>query len=500
MGARTSVTTAADPPAGDPAGRELDSWFGLPRCSASPSAPAASARSGPTRSSSAGSGHPSLPYLYVGLGLVSLVAALAFGAGCGRVRRRPLFTAVLIGSPLLLVVERVALAGGSDAVYLVMWLSVYVVGAIVGTLVWALAGWILDARQAKRLFPLCASAAIIGGFIGMISAGPVAAIAGTDNLVLVQAILLLGTALVVADVSRRGPERRPRAERGSLAAELRVGFDYVRRSPLMRLIAAAYIVFAVLFFSVSYPFLGAMTAAFPSDVELATALGLLSASITALSFIVAVAFANRLYARFGIATIALVLPLVYLAGFGVWLVRFTLATAVGFRFAQQVTQRGLSNAVWSAFYNVVPGERRAQVLAFMDGVPGQIGIALAGLLLLAASGLPSQTPIFILGAVAAVVCIGLVWRIRQTYADSLLGTLRAGLGEQLLEGGPGLVALGTDPGVIASLRVGLDDPSAGVRRLSADMLGRLDARSARADLEARLPTTSRRSESRRSVP
>ncbi len=367
-----------------------------------------------------------------------------------------------------------------------MWLSVYVVGAIVGTLVWALAGWILDARQAKRLFPLCASAAIVGGFIGMISAGPVAAIAGTDNLVLVQAILLLGAAVVVADVSRRGPERRPRADRGSLAAELRVGFDYVRRSPLMRLIAAAYIVFAVLFFSVSYPFLGAMTAAFPSDVELATALGLLSASVTALSFIVAVAFANRLYARFGIATIALVLPLVYLAGFGVWLVRFTLATAVGFRFAQQVTQRGLSNAVWSAFYNVVPGERRAQVLAFMDGVPGQIGIALAGVLLLAASGLPSQTPIFVLGAVAAVVCIGIVWRIRQTYADSLLGTLRAGLGEQLLEGGPGLVALGTDPGVVASLRVGLDDPSPGVRRLSADMLGRLDARPARADLEARL--------------
>jgi ATP/ADP translocase len=151
---------------------------------------------------------------------------------------------------------------------------------------------------------------------------------------------------------------------------------------------------------VSYPFLTQMTAAFPAEADLATALGLLSAATTAVSFFVAVFLANRLFARFGIATVALILPVVYLAGFGVWLVRFTFATAVGLRFAQQVTQRGVSNAAWNAFYNVVPGDRRAQVLAFMDGVPGQIGIALAGLLLLAAGDLLSQTATFVLGAVA----------------------------------------------------------------------------------------------------
>ena len=101
-----------------------------------------------------------------------------------------------------------------------------------------------------------------------------------------------------------------------------------------------------------------------------------------------------------------------------------------------MTQRGVSNAAWSAFYNVVPGDRRAQVLAFMDGVPGQIGIALAGLLLLAAGDLLSQTATFVLGAVAAVAVAWIVIRIRRAYADSLLRTLRDGLGEQLLEGGP----------------------------------------------------------------
>ena len=312
-----------------------------------------------------------LPYLYVALGLTSLVASLGFGAAVGRLPRGRLFVALLLVLAGILAAERIVLAGGSEAVIPVVWLTVYVAGALVGTLVWAVAGWVLDARRAKRLFPLCASAAIVGGFVGMIGAGPLARVAGVDNLVLVQAVLLAGAAVLTRQVSRSGRPGPTRRKATSLGAEVRIGFDYVRQSRLMRLIAIAYVLFAILFFSVSYPFLSAMTAAFPAEADLATALGLLSAATTAASFLIAIALANRLYARFGIATVALVLPIVYLAGFGIWLVRFSLATAVGFRFVQQVTQRGVSNAVWSAFYNVVPAERRAQVLAFMDGVPGQ---------------------------------------------------------------------------------------------------------------------------------
>ena len=42
-------------------------------------------------------GPGALPYLYVGLGLTSLVAALAFGAAVGRLRRGPLFVGLLVG-------------------------------------------------------------------------------------------------------------------------------------------------------------------------------------------------------------------------------------------------------------------------------------------------------------------------------------------------------------------------------------------------------------------
>ena len=408
-----------------------------------------------------------LPYLYIVVGLVSLVVALGYGAAIGRLRRRPFLVGLLISFAAILAAERMAVMSGASIVFPAIWLSVFVVGSIVTTAVWTIAGSVLDARQAKRLFPICMSAAIAGGFAGTLAAGPLARAIGTENLVVLFALLLVAAAGLAAEITGRFERPiRQRRPAGSLVTELRAGFDYVRQSPLMRLVAIGYVLFSVLQFSVQFPFQRAMATAFPAEADLATALGLLSAAVTGMSFLISITITNRLYARFGIVTVALLLPLVYLAGFGLWIVGFGLVTAVAVRFVQQVTQRGLSNAAWSAMYNVVPAERRPQVLAFMDGVPGQLGISLSGVLLLVVGALLAQTQIFVMGAIAAVACTWVVLRIRRTYGEALVRTLRAGLGEQVLEGGPGLSALARDPHLLGELRAALTESQPGARRLA----------------------------------
>ena len=128
----------------------------------------------------------------------------------------------------------------------------------------------------------------------------------------------------------------------------------------------------------TYPFLQSASTAFPNEADLATALGLISAAVTATSFVVSLLVANRVYARFGVATAALVLPLVYVAGFGLWLVQFSFATAAIVRFTQQVTQRGLSNAIWSAFYNVVPSAGAPRSSPSSTGCPASSGSCCPG--------------------------------------------------------------------------------------------------------------------------
>jgi HEAT repeat protein len=426
-------------------------------------------------------GAGSLPWLFIGLGLASLVASLAFGAALGRVRRGPLFVGVLLVLGAIIGAEQLALVAGAPIVPLV-WLTVYAAGTVAATLVWTLAGSVLDARQAKRLFPLCTSAAIVGSFVGTLGAGPAARLVGTEWVVALEVVGLAASAVLVARLSgvpaggrlRAAPPRRP------MSAELRAGFDFVVRSPLMRLVAVAYVLFSVLMFSVTSPFFRAMSEAFPAgaSADLTTALGLLSAAVTATAFVVSVVVAPRVYARFGVATAALVLPLVYVAGFGLWIAAFTPVTAVIVRYAQQVTQRGLSNAAWSAFYNVVPAARRPQVLAFNDGVPGQLGIVLSGVLLLTVQAILAPEQIPWLGMIAAVVCTAVVLGIRRRYADSLVRALRAGLGERVLEGGPGLAALAADGQATTALVRALDAPEPAVRRMAADLLGRLRVKEA----------------------
>ena len=306
---------------------------------------------------------------------------------------------------------------------------------------------------------------------------------GAGSLVAVEALLLLIAAALLWALGDRVRHRRPApgGPPGRLGA-LTMGASYVAGSPLMRLVAVAYVLLAVLLFSLTYPFLTAMRAAFPDESELLPVLAVISAAVTVASFLAGTLLANRLFVRFGVATVALALPLVYLAGFGLWLVRFGTATAIAVRVAQQVTQRGVSNAAWGALFNVIPSRLRGQVLAFMDGVPGQLGTMLSGVLLILASSLALEQ-VFVLGLVTALACLGVGLLIRRAYASSLVATLREGQAEQVLEGGPGLRAMASDPLVVAELREETRSTEARRRLLATDLLTRLGSREALADLQ-----------------
>ena len=227
--------------------------------------------------------------------------------------------------------------------------------------------------------------------------------------------------------------------------------------------------------SVTYPFMQQLEVTFTTEASRATALGQFYAAVTLASLIVSILVANRVYARFGVAGAALLLPLVYLGGFGVWLVAFGFPTAALFRFTQQVTQRGVSNAAWSAFYNVIPTERRAQVMAFNDGVPAQVGAIVAGFLLLAGGAFLSLDQLFLLGIGMALAATAVGIAIRRGYAASLVRALRAGFGEQVLEGGPGIQAIALDPACTRALQAALAAPEPVVRATAAGLLGRTSA-------------------------
>jgi HEAT repeat protein len=423
-----------------------------------------------------------LPVLYVGLGVTGLIITLAYGAVLARSSSARLFPGLLIVIAAVLALEWLAVVAGPPAVLAVAWVSILAAGMLLLTLIWTVGSLAFDARQAKRLFPLLTSAAIVGSLAGYLSAIALQRLVRLDALILGEALLLLVAAALLRALGDRPRLRRAAGdERPGMLDALTSGAAYVARSPLMRLVAVAYVLLAVLLFSIEFPFFTAMESAYPDASELLTVLALLYAAVTLAAFLVGTLLANRLYARFGVATVALALPLVYLVGFGTWLVTFGAASAIAVRFLQQVTQRGLTNAAFGAFYSILPAQRRGQVLAFLDAVPGQLGTVLSGVLLIVAASLALEQ-VFVVGVVTAATCLLVGLGIRRTYARSLVQTLREGRAEQVLEGGPGLDALAGDARVIAELRRATSGEAASERLLAADLLRRLGATSAREDL------------------
>ena len=420
-----------------------------------------------------------LPTMYLFLGVLTFGTTLAYSAGLGRFERNQFFLSLILGLIVLLLIERAALAGDFRFLYPVLWLTINGMGMILGTLTWNIAGEVCDARQGKRLFPLFASAGILGSVLGNLITGSAARLLGTANLLILYAALLGGAYFLIRAITQKFFQTAKKSGNpASFWDDLRAGFDYVRSSSLIRLIALASILFSVLFFAIAFPFSKVVTASFADEEQVAGFFGLFNSLTTAATFLASLLLANRVYARLGIVSSVLIMPLTYIFGFAVFAGSYSLTGAVIARFAQLVVLGGIAGTAWNALFNVVPSQKRGQVLAFNNGVPSQIGVMLSGLLLIFAERELTVHQVFLMGTLVALVCAFLVWRMRAAYAQALIDALRAGRLEVFSPGETAFAGFQQDAAALQVAMEALQDSRPTTRRLAAQILGKMQAASA----------------------
>lgn len=420
-----------------------------------------------------------LPLMTILLGGLAFIITLSYTIGLSRFKKSIFFVLVLGMFGAVLLIERAVLFFDWSPLYPIIWLTINIMSFVLGTLMWNIAAEVCDARQAKRLFSLFTSAGILGGVVGNLITGPLAETLGTENLLVLYAIVLLAGLAFSREIARhyfRPAVARPAGT--NWIDDLRVGFDYVRSSHLMHLIALSSIFFSILYFSVYIPFSKVAAVTYPNEADLAGFLGLVSGAITVITLVVSLFIANRLYVRIGIVNAVLILPITYFIGFVLFAVNGTIVIAVAVRMSQMIVLNGLASAAWSAFFNVVPPEKRSQVQSFDGGVTAQIGTVLSGLLPLIASQFMTTTQIFIAGMLAALVTGYLVWRMRHDYGVALVEALRAGFLDVFTATRRGFQSMNTDANTRRALLDGLNDALPARRRLAAEVLGKMDDRGA----------------------
>jgi HEAT repeat protein len=124
-------------------------------------------------------------------------------------------------------------------------------------------------------------------------------------------------------------------------------------------------------------------------------------------------------------------------------------------------------------FNVIPPHQRENSRAFIRGIANQLGISLAGVLLLLGNRVLPSGYLFITGLLTAAVTIYFVWQARKAYGPAVVAALKAGqshifFGEEQPFGG-----FQQDANAVNAAVAGIHSQEVAVRRVAADILGRL---------------------------
>ena len=420
-----------------------------------------------------------LPYMYMALGLLSFFITMGITALLGRVRHERLYMVLPVVMAAVLVSGWALLFTELNVLYPALWLGMAVMDSLIGLVVWGIASMMCDTRQSKRLFPLFNTGRILGSVLGGFGTSLLVKWIGTENLILVMAGAMLvafglGRALLGQSARQEVRSRRARRSQPGIVAEMQKGYQFVRRSELMRLVSVSAILFSVLFFSIALPFSKAATVQFVDEDALASFLGTFNALSTGGAFLASLFLANRLFARFGIMPMLLLFPFIYLIGFGTLAVYEIFAVIVVFRFIKMLWMHGVAVSAWQAMFNTVPAERRDQVRAFISGVPAQAGTFIAGAILLVGEQAFSPQQLYLIGLGAAVAACFVIWRAWRAYKHSLLDALRAGRPTLFTDEEEPFGGFQQDATTVDAALEGMAHTDPLVRRTSAEILGNLD--------------------------
>ncbi len=254
-----------------------------------------------------------LSYMMIGIALVAGVVVTAYKrltAGFGR-------NIVALAANGFVALTLVAMAIGLHAG--VRWISwgLYFWSGVFGLVLvaefWLLANDLFDAREAKRLFPIIGSGAILGGLVGGAVSGWLAKPLGAPNLLFIVAAELIVSAVLSHLAWQR---RRPEVAREVKEApqpKLAEGVAILRRNRYVRLIALMLLCMTVCYTIVQWQYKGIAKIHFGGrQDDMAAFFGLFAAVLNLATFVLQILGTPRLLRRWGVGFGLRVLP----TGFG----------------------------------------------------------------------------------------------------------------------------------------------------------------------------------------
>lgn len=418
----------------------------------------------------------SLPSIYMVVALVIPVIGTIYS----RLDRRLTKGRLLQGTLAFLVISTFilrAMLGLSPSRWLLFGSLIWgeVLYALLGLGFWALAGFIFDIRQGKRLFGLIGAGGLAAGIVSGLSVPGLVNLLGTTNLILVSAVFLTPCSLLLFILAREYPERFAGANEHQKRGDNAPG-QGLQKDRYVGLIMALTVFSFLIYYFIEFIFLEQAEGRFIDEIQLANFLGLFLGATRAINLGARVFVSGRLLNLYGLkfgllslpATLTVVVAVTAasqtlgLTGFFFWLV-------VVLKLANEVLLDTIYTPSTLLLYQPLALHQRLAVQATRDAIIGPIATGLSGALLLLYLSVETLTSNTLMSAIFIVLVtwLGTTVLASREYAISLMKALK----DRLLSGD---ALVFDDASSIAVLREKLRSPLIDETIYALDLLERTD--------------------------
>jgi AAA family ATP:ADP antiporter len=448
-----------------------------------------------------------LPHAMVGTALlVGLFASVYI-----RLAHRVRLQALIIGSVLFFSLCFLLFWGltrfQSRWVYLLIYMWVYLAGAMGPTMGWTLANCALTTREARRLFGFIGAGAVLGA---PCAAFITADVVGHHRLLPETLLLVMAATQGLAALSvwllcrQTGPRMgalglAPAADAG-IPRDLGQVWAFIRDSRFLLLITGLIFVSCMATMIITYQFQIVAKATYGADTAgLITFFARFNGYIGVAAFVLQMLLTGHLLRSFGIRVTLFILPVVFIGGSMALLLAPVLLTACILKGSHQLLRYSLDKSSTELLYlPVAPPDIKSQIKSFIDGFIWRAADGVAGLVLWLFATVLKFSPgrISLVNLVVLAGWIAVAYGVRREYlnvlrraverrtldpervAAGILDSTTTGIlagalargGEQQVLYGLSLFEMGREPGWHPLLRDLLAHPSPAVRQRALRLL------------------------------
>ena len=371
-----------------------------------------------------------LPTTFFFNSLVFLAILTVLNRVVDRTARTRLVSNLLLVFAGLLLCLRLLILTHAPLTYPVIYIAVKQMKYVFFIVFWTLATDIYSTRKARRLFPIIGGGAVMGTIVGSLLSRRIAALTGTDNLVLFSSIGMIVSYVLVGlgrrQVNRLSPISFAPAESVSMASLgkflTRELVQFRGSSLLGYLMILAFLpgIVAPMF---DYIFNYLANEAYGSEASLLGFFGIFKGSFNMLIFACQILLAGKVFRRYGIINVLFTYPLGYLLTFGGLYFGFRMPSAVVGRSALEVIDASFYKPGAQMLYNIIPAELRGRVSALIQGAIRRLGELAGSGLLLVVKVFVSPLNLNLVGPFFVLVWAYYNYRLRRSYSAILYRSL-----------------------------------------------------------------------------